>query len=126
MHAVEIPRRDWTCRLDEFSRVHEGWPVSLDIRDPALGTQPEFRQLGLMGVTADPHGEGTIAMTVAVPMGGCLTHTIHAPVRVFIEENSRGYESGLEVESTDGTRAILQFRMAAAVDGLVRGRCGVK
>ena len=124
MHTIEIPRRDWTIRLDEFSKVHEGWPVSLDIVGPELGAQPEFRQLGLMGVTAEPLNGGTINVTVAEPTGGCLTHTIHAPIHVFIEETDAGAESGLAVESTDGTKAILQFRTAPAVDGLVRGRCG--
>jgi len=124
MHTIEIPRRQWTVRLDEFSRVHEGWPVSLDIVGPSLGAQSEFRQLGLMGVTAEPRDGGTILMTVAVPMGGCLTHSIHAPVRVFIEETDAGAEAALEIEEADGTKAILQFRMAPAVHGLVRGRCG--
>jgi hypothetical protein len=124
MHTVEVPKKNWTARLDEFSRVHEGWPVSLDILIPEMGAQPEFRQLGLMGVTAEPDGDGTIAMTVAVPTGGYLTHTIHAPVRVFIEQNPAGGERGLEVQSTDGTTAILRFKTAPPVNGLVRGRCG--
>jgi hypothetical protein len=124
MHTVEIPRADWTIRLDEFSRAHEGWPVSLDIVGPALGAQSEFRQFGLIGVTADPSHGGTISMTVAVPMSGCLTHTIHAPVHVFIGETDVGADAALEVESADGTKAILQFRTAGAVPGLARGRCG--
>jgi len=124
MHTIEIPQNDWTIRLDEFSRVHEGWPVSLDIESPALGAQSAFRQLGLMGVTAEPGEGGTILMTVAVPMGGCLTHTIHAPVHVLIEETDAGAEAGLQVESADGTKTHLQFRTAPSVDGLVRGRCG--
>lgn len=124
MHTVEIPRRDWTIRLEEFSRVHEGWPVSLDILAPLLGAQSEFRQLGLAGITAEPTDGGTIAMTVAVPPGGFHTHTIHSPVHVFIEETDEGAEAALEIESADGTKAILQFRIGAAVHGLVRGRCG--
>jgi hypothetical protein len=124
MHTIEIPRENWTVRLDEFSRVHEGWPVSLDIVGPALGAQSAFRQLGLMGVTAEPRDGGTILVTVAVPMGSCLTHTIHAPTHVFIEETDAGAEAALEVESADGSKAILQFKTAPSVDGLVRGRCG--
>ena len=124
MHTIEIPRREWTVRLDEFSRVHEGWPVSLDIVGSPFGPQSEFRQMGLMGVTAEPRDGGTILMTVAVPMGGCLTHTIHTPVRVFIEETDAGAEAALEIDSADGTKAILQFRTAPAVAGLARGRCG--
>src|SRR5581483_11157800 len=103
MHTVEIPRRDWTIRLDEFSRAHEGWPVSLDILAPLLGAQSEFRQLSLAGITAEPSGEGTISITVAVP-GGFLSHTIHAPVHVFVEKDAAS-EAAVEIESADGTKA---------------------
>jgi hypothetical protein len=124
MHTVEIPRHEWTDRLNEFSRLHEGWPVSLEILSESLGAQSAFRQLSLAGITADPRDEGTIAITVAVPLGRFLTHTIHSPVHIFIEETDAFVAAALEIESADGTKAILQFRIAAAVHGLVRGRCG--
>jgi hypothetical protein len=124
MHTVEIPRRDWTLRLDEFSRAHEGWPVSLDILAESIGAQPEFHLVSLAGVTAEPGDGGTILITAKVPADGFFTHTIHSAIHVFIEETDAGAEAALEIESADGTKAILQFRMAPAVHGLVRGRCG--
>lgn len=124
MHTIEIPRSEWTNRLDEFSRAHEGWPVSLDVLAEAIGAQPEFHQMSFAGVTAEPSGGGTIAITVAVPAGGFLTHTIHSPAHVFIEEDHAGADDALEIESADGTKAILQFRIGPAVSGVARGRCG--
>jgi len=124
MHTFEIPRREWGERLDEFSRVHEGWPVSLEILAESIGAQSEFRLLSLAGVTAEPRNGGTISITATLPAGGFFTHTIHSPVHVFIEETDAGAEAALEIEAADGTKAILQFRIAPAVHGLVRGRCG--
>ena len=124
MHTVEIPRRQWSNRLDEFSRVHEGWPVSLDILAESIGAQSEFRLLSLTGITAEPSNGGTISITVTLPAGGFFTHTIHLPVHVFVEETDAGADAALEIESADGTKAILQFRIAPAVKGLVRGRVG--
>ena len=124
MHTTEIPRRVWTNRLDEFSRAHEGWPVSLDVLAESIGAQSEFRQLSFAGVTAEPSDGGTIAITAAVPCGGFLTHTIHSPVHVFIEEDDAGADAALEIESADGTKAILQFRIGPAVSGGASGRCG--
>lgn len=124
MHTIEIPRREWTVRLDEFSREHEGWPVSLDVLAESIGAQSEFRQLSLAGVTAEPMDGGTISITVSVPAGGFLTHTIHSPAHVFIEENDTGADAALEIESADGAKAILQFKIGPAVSGVVRGRCG--
>jgi len=124
MHTIEIPRREWNDRLDEFSRVHEGWPVALGILGEPIGAQPEFRLLSLAGVTAEPCDGGTISITAALPEGGFFTHTIHSPVHVFIEATDAGADAALEIESADGTKAILQFRIAPAVPGLARGRRG--
>jgi hypothetical protein len=124
VHTLEIPRRQWTDRLDEFSRVHEGWPVALDILDECVGAQSEFRLLSLAGVTAEPNEGGRISITVTLPSGGFFTHTVAAPVNVFIEQTDAGDDAALEIEAADGTKAILQFRIGPPVRGLVRGRCG--
>ena len=123
MYTIEIPRWQWTDRLDEFSRAHQGWPVALDILDESIGAQPEFRLLSLDGATVDADRD-TISITAAVPSGGFITHTIHAPVHVFIEQTDASTDRALQIESADGTKAILQFRIAPPVDGLARGRCG--
>ena len=124
MRTIEIPRKLWSDRLYEFSRAHEGWPAALDILGESIGAQPAFRLLSLTGVTAEPSAGGTISITATLPAGGFFTHTIHTPVRVFIEATDAGADAALEVESADGTKAILQLRVAPAVSGLVRGRCG--
>lgn len=124
MRTIEIPRKDWGGRLDEFSRVHAGWLVSLDIlAESSIGAQREFRQLPLVGITAEPAEGGTISIAVAEPTGDQFTHTIHSPTRVFIEKTDAGADAALEIESADGTKAILRFRTAAlpeTVDGVVR------
>ena len=121
---LEVPRRRWRDRLDEFSRAHEGWPVALDIVDESIGTQPEYRLLSLAGVTAEPSGDGRISITASLPSGGFLTHTVHAPVQVLIEQTDAGDEAALQIEAADGAKAILQFTIGPSAHGLVRGRCG--
>ena len=125
MQTIEIPQRDWSARLDEFSRIHEGWLVSLDIMAQSIGAQPEFRQLPLVGITAEPSDGGTISIAVAEPTGEHLTHTIHSPTHVFIEKTNAGANVALEIESADGTKAVLRFRTTAlpeTVDDVVGGK----
>jgi hypothetical protein len=122
MHTIEIPRREWSASLDEFSRIHDGWLVSLDIVDVSRDLLREFRMLPLVGITAEPTGGGTISIAVAEPAGDHLTHLVHSPTHVFIEKTEAGENAALEVESADGTRAILRFRSVAlpeTVDGIV-------
>ena len=111
-------------RLDEFSRMHEGWLVSLDITGQSIGAQREFRQMPLVGITAEPIDGGTISIAVAEPTGDHVTHTIHSPTHVFLDRTEKGANAALEIESADGTKAVLRFRTTAlpeTVDGVVRG-----
>ena len=124
MRTIEVPRREWSSRLDEFSRIHDGWLVSLVIKAKSAGEQREFRLMPLVGITAEPTDGGTISIAVAEPTGENLTHMIHAPPRGSVEETDAGATAALEIESADGTKAVLRFRTTArpeTVDGVLHG-----
>ena len=123
MRTTEIPRADWSQALDEFSAVHDGWLVSLDILSPDIGAQPDLTDLPLVGVTFEDIRAGT--MTISAGRSGVaqITHTIQAPRRVWIERTDGGADAALAIESADGARTILRLRTAAlseTVDGIAR------
>ena len=65
MRTVEIPREAWVEQLNEFTAIHEGWLVSLDVLGPEIGAQPEIVNLPLLGVSADRiDHDGAIAVSV--------------------------------------------------------------
>lgn len=124
MRTIEIPAKDWSHTLDEFSAVHEGWLVSLDLLEPMLGAQPQIRELPLRGVTAESRSrDPVITISAARADGEHFTHIIHSPTRVRIARNDEGADTALEIESEDGAAAILRFKTAArpeTVDGIAR------
>ena len=124
MQTVEIPCEAWAQRLNEFTAIHEGWLVSLEVLAPGIGAQPEIRNLPLLGVSADRiDQDGSIAVSVAGSATEHLTHIIHAVTRIYVARTDDGADAALQIESADGTRAILRFRAAVLpelVDGLVR------
>jgi hypothetical protein len=124
MRTVEIPREAWVERLNEFTAIHDGWLVSLDMLGPEIGAQPEIINLPLLGVSADRiDHDWAIAVSVMVSATGHFTHMIHGVTRIYIERADDGADAALEIESADGTRTILRFRVAAlpeTVDGIVR------
>jgi uncharacterized protein DUF5335 len=124
MRTVEIPREAWVQQLNEFTAIHEGWLVSLDVLDPELGAQPEIVNLPLVGVSADRiDQDGAIALSVMVAATGHFTHVIQGVTRIYVERADDGADAALEIESGDGTRTILRFHVAAlpeTVDGIVR------
>lgn len=124
MQTVEIPRPAWTSMLDNFSEIHAGWLVSLDVLGAAIGAQPEVSNLPLLGVSAETSGAND-AITISAGRSAAehVTHTIHAPARVYIERREDGADVALQIEAEDGTRSILRFRTAAlpeTVDGIPR------
>lgn len=121
--TVEIPAAAWAQTLNEFTAIHEGWLVSLDVLGPEIGAQPEINNLPL-GVSADRiDHDGTIIISAARSVGEHITHTIQAATRVYIERREDGADVALQIESADGTKAILRFRAAAlpeTLGGVVR------
>jgi hypothetical protein len=124
MHTVEVPRKDWGQALDEFSAVHEGWLVSLDLLAPTLGAQRQIRDMPLRGITADTDSHGT-AITIAAARsdGEHITHIIHSPTHIRIERTDDNADVALQIESAEGIAAILRLKTVAlpeTVDGVLR------
>lgn len=111
MRTVEIPREAWVERLNEFTAVHGGWLVSLDVLGPGIGAQPEFDNLPLLGVSADRlDHDGTIAVSVAPSATEHFTHVVRGVSRVYLKGPDDGAGAVLQIESVDGTKTILRLR----------------
>jgi hypothetical protein len=125
MQTIEIPREAWAARLEEFTAAHRGWLTSVDVLDPALGAQPEIDKLPLIGVAAEQAHGGPVSIRISAGRSPVeyITHAIEAPSRIYVERREDGAELALEIESADGTKTILRFRVAAlpeTVDGIPR------
>lgn len=124
MQTQEIARTDWAGRLNEFTAVHDGWLVSVDVLNPDIGAQRQIENLPLLGVSADRiNHDGSVAISVARPGGAHFTHVIREVKRILIEQTRDGADAGLQIESGDGTNTIVRFRVVAlpeTVDGFVR------
>ena len=122
MQTIEIQPARWPQALEEFSALHEGWLISVDILAPAIGAQPEVRDLPLTGVVAERQKTGdTITISAARLGAGQITHTIHAPTRVWIERTHDGADVAMQIESAEGTTTILRLKTPArpeTVDGM--------
>ena len=113
MRTIAIPSADWRVKLDEFSAAHEGWRVSLELLMPDFGAQPEITDLPLRGVAAElSENDATITIAAGSTRFDQITHTIHTPTHVRLEQDDAGADVALEVESGQA-RAILRFTSPA-------------
>lgn len=122
MPSVEIQRDDWDAALNAFTRVHDGWLVSLDLVDED-GTRTAIHHLPLAGVSVDRlHGETAIVISTARSASDHVTHVIAGARRVILRKTDTGADAALEIESRDGAATVLTLRVAAlpeTVDGVV-------
>ena len=123
MTTTGVSAPDWTRFFDAFSRRHQGWLASLTVLDPRLGAQVEAEGVPLQGIVADARSRG-----ITIQMGqrpDDVEHAVRRPRRVWVELAPDGSELAIEIESDDGTKAILEFR-AAALPETVNGLSGIR
>ena len=119
----EIPRNEWSAFFDSFSRLHQGWLVTIEALGGDIGAQVEARELPLQGVSADLKGENESVISIMAGSGPQhhVTHNISAPTKVMLQQNEEGADEALEIESADKTITLLRFRLAVRpelVDGI--------
>lgn len=123
MPVREIPRDDWVMFLESFSRLHDGWLITIDV----LGAPDErlkARESALKSITADlrNQGEDSISILARDTPHDEVTHIIKAPSHVRLMEMETGAHEGLQIESKSGQTAIVRFRspmLPELVDGIV-------
>ena len=116
--GAEVPRADWPRFLDEFSRAHEGWLVTVEEHGPG-GSRELLREAPLAGITAE---DGSVITIITGTRDAQWTHQIASPTRLRLNRTAEGAESGIESESAGGVRTVIRFRSTAlpeTVDGML-------
>lgn len=113
MITQQIPQNEWPAFFDNFSRKHEGWLVKLQILGSDIGAQVQEHDLALEGITNERNETGisVIIMTGSKP-DDHITHLIHNPQEVSLEQSDERADVALSIKSADGNTALLQFRVA--------------
>lgn len=122
MRNRQIPRAEWFHFFREFSARHEDWLVTVRVVSPRFGSQVEVRELPLEGIVAGADARGPISIHVGRTPAQHVEHEVTDPVQVWVELAESGAEEAVEIESKDGTKTIVEFRVAPppeAVDGLL-------
>ena len=111
MKTEEIPKNEWPKFLDNFSRKHAGWTVTLEILGTELGAQVEERELSLAGIVDEwdeVHGNRIVIM-FGEKKDDHVTHSIGSPTQVSLEQTDGGADVALAIKSADGVMALLRF-----------------
>lgn len=111
MALTEIPRAAWTAALNDFSRAHEGWLISVEVWTPEIGALPEIHNLPLVGVSADrDETDNAITISAGTSTDDHVSHVIHGAMSVTVEHQSHGEATALHIESAGGVKTSVGFR----------------
>src|SRR5687768_12916865 len=124
MKTKEIPKNEWPKFLDNFSRKHEGWVVTLEMFGEEFGAQVQERELTLQGIFDewDEIQGNQIVIMVGEKRDDHITHRIARPTQVSLEQTDGEADVALAIKSADGVMALLRFLspiLPEMVDGLV-------
>lgn len=106
MATFEIEASEWKGFFDGFSRRHDGWHVTVELLEPRLGDQIELVDMTLMGISSESNDPHQIEVRVCDGSGRQLTHTIDAPLRVWLKQDWAATEEVLEIVGERGTSLL--------------------
>lgn len=111
MASTEIARDQWNEFLDRFSKGHEGWEVTLEVRGADEGAQVEFERAPLVGVTSDLKAGGEPRIEIIVGRRGeprdHSTRAVTGPRALWVKRSEEGADEALDIEGEDGTHNVL-------------------
>lgn len=108
MVTNEIPRAEWEAWCDRFSRDHEGWICTLAVGEAGGVRQTVTEALPFVGVTYDPDRD-EMSFTIGDSPKEHLTHLVSAPVRLWVEKDDEGYETGMGTRTADDSTIEVRF-----------------
>jgi len=111
MATQEITRNEWQPFLDEFSRQHQGDRATVQIIGEETGVQTEAESLPFVGISAEDQGseKGSIVLMLGTEADDHVEHRISDASHLWQKAADDHVGDALEIESTDGTKTILQL-----------------
>lgn len=115
MQTKEIQPSEWSEFFDNFSRKHQGTPVSIEILGSEIGAQTEEKGLALEGISVerDETSGQRITIMAGADAADHITHSISRPTHVSIEQSDDGADVALAIKEADGPTVLLRFQSTA-------------
>jgi hypothetical protein len=121
MSSVSIPQKQWREFLQEFSRRHHGWLVTVETHDLETSEDVASRFLPLQSIALDLEDEKNPRINVTVRSDQKeIRQILFRPSEVVLYRSARGDEEAVRVVSIN-TSTTIRLRVATSpelVDGV--------
>ena len=120
MPTIAIPQNEWRKFLEEFSRRHHGWLVTLETHDLKTEENVASRFMPLEGMVLDLEDEKNPRINVTVRSDEKqIKHILFRPSQLVVYRSERGEAQAVRIVSIN-TSTTVRFRVAMSpelVDG---------
>jgi hypothetical protein len=119
--TTEIPRERWKEDLAAFSERNAGRPVRVEVEITAGEGEPLLAEhQPLVGIDFDPKGSEAPAIEIAVATGAGrggqnLTHVIHDPLRIWVDQEADGVGVAVKIASREDGATTIVFEREPAL-----------
>jgi hypothetical protein len=108
MTTRTIDERRWQSFADDFTRCHDGWIASLEIRDGDASPRTQVDDNAFRGATLEKHdGRATLILTFGYDPEEHFAHIIHEPRALIASETWDRTEASLRIDAGDGSSCVL-------------------
>src|SRR4051812_36238542 len=98
METQTIPAERWISYFDEFSKEHEGWPVTIEVMDRESGHFKVAENQPLVGISFGQ--KGTRPSAVEIGVGDGTHHVVDLPIHIMEAKEPNG-DIDLEFEPSE-------------------------
>ena len=112
----EIAPADWDAFVDRFTREHDGWPATLQLRENDGGLDLAVDDRPFRGVTLEHRGGRTeLILSFGDDADEHLTHLIEQPTALAVETGDEG-DCSLVIGLADRSGCILELASPFRID----------
>lgn len=108
MTAHDIARPDWHRFLKQFSRLHSGAIVTMNVSGRGFGEFDAVVGQPLRSISRD--GDDVLIHIEARRLSDHLGHRVSNVRTIRLRQTGEGKDAALDIEASDGTRTIVSFR----------------
>lgn len=111
MISSEIPQEQWSDFVDQFSRDHTGWPVTVEVLSGESGPQRLAQEQPLQGISFDTAGTRPSALQIGVGDRPSVNiqHTVELPLHIRLASDEAQERGTLQIEPARGPSTLLHF-----------------
>jgi Family of unknown function (DUF5335) len=110
MEGRSIPANQWNGFVDDFSREHEGEPVTLQLLDQQMGPTDLIENVPLLGISFDQEGSCTLELAAGTEEGEYIRHVIGKPKAIRVATDDDDFDAALEIEPDQGPTMLLLLK----------------